>query len=187
MKEPRFYATAAEFRQWLELHASSATELIVGFHKGGSNPPSMSWSESVDEALCHGWIDGVRRRIDKQSYSIRFTPRKRSSIWSAINIDKFNQLEAAGRVKPAGLNAFSHRTEERSVVYAHEQEKIASLSDEEEREFKKHQAAWHFLESTPPSYRKVVLHWVVSAKRPETRAARIKKLFDACSAGVRLR
>jgi uncharacterized protein YdeI (YjbR/CyaY-like superfamily) len=186
MADPRFFATAADFRGWLEGSASTSSELVVGFHKVASDRPSMRWSESVDEALCFGWIDGVRKRIDEHSYQIRFTPRKPSSNWSAVNIAKFHRLQAEGRITPAGAKAFALRTEEKSVVYAYEQEEIASLAPDEMREFKSHKAAWRFFEGTPPSYRKVVLHWVVAAKKPETRAVRLAKLVEACTAGKRL-
>ena len=116
-----FFATPQAFRQWLERHAASAPELLVGFHKVGSGRPSMGWSESVDEALCFGWIDGIRRRLDEHTYSIRFTPRKPSSIWSAVNIAKVEQLQAAGRMTPAGLAAFAHRKAHKSAIYSHEQ------------------------------------------------------------------
>lgn len=187
MADPQFFATPAEFRQWLERHADGSTELIVGFHKVGSNRPSMRWPESVDEALCYGWIDGVRRRIDEHSYLIRFAPRKPSSTWSAVNIAKYHKLHAAGRVRPAGTKAFAHRTDEKSVTYSYEQEETASLSSNEEREFRKHKAAWRYFESTPPSYRKTVLHWIVSARKPETRASRLAKLVEASALGNRLR
>jgi uncharacterized protein YdeI (YjbR/CyaY-like superfamily) len=187
MIEPAFFATSKEFRKWLERNASEHTELLVGFYKVDSGKQSMSWPESVDEALCYGWIDGVRKRIDDNSYQIRFTPRKPTSIWSSVNIAKFHQLQTAGRVQPAGAAAFLHRTEAKSAIYAYEQESTASLSQDEEREFKKNRAAWKFLEGAPPSYRQVVLHWVVRAKKPETRAARLAKLFEACAAGKRLR
>lgn len=187
MATPIFFETAVAFRAWLELNAASAAELLVGFHKVGSGRPSMSWSESVDEALCFGWIDGVRKRIDDEAYSIRFTPRKPSSIWSAINIAKFEQLQAQGRMTPAGAKAFAHRTEARSVVYAYEQESTAELSADELRAFKRQKAAWTFFENTPPGYRKVILHWVTAAKKAETRASRFAKLLEACAAGQRLR
>lgn len=187
MLAPRFFATAGAFRAWLEAHATSAPELLVGFYKVDSGRPSLSWSESVDEALCFGWIDGVRRRIDGESYSIRFTPRKPTSIWSAVNIAKFERLQAQGRMTAAGAEAFSHRREHRSVVYAYEQEHTAELSPPELREFQRTVAAWEFFLATPPGYQKVVLHWVTSAKRAETRAARLAKLRRACAAGQRLR
>lgn len=187
MKSPTFFPTATAFRQWLASNAGSATELLVGFHKVGSGRPCMSWSESVDEALCFGWIDGVRKRIDDASYSIRFTPRKPTSIWSAINIAKIAQLQAEGRITPAGAKAFAKRTEAKSKVYSHEREAPAELSAAELRSFKRNKAAWRFFESTPPSYRKVVLHWITGAKQPETRVARLAKLLEASAAGQRLK
>ena len=157
---PTFFATPQAFRQWLERHAASAPELLVGFHKVGSGRPSMGWSESVDEALCFGWIDGIRRRIDEHTYSIRFTPRKPSSIWSAVNIAKVEQLQAAGRMTPAGLAAFAHRKADKSAIYSHEQAGVAELPVALQRAFQRNKAAWrYFQESTPPSYRKVMLHW----------------------------
>jgi uncharacterized protein YdeI (YjbR/CyaY-like superfamily) len=147
----------------------------------------MSWSESVDEALCSGWIDGVRRRIDDGAYSIRFTPRKPGSIWSAINIAKVEQLQAEGRMTGAGTEAFARRTDARSKVYSHEQAQTAELSAAELLAFKRDKAAWRFFdEDTPPGYKKVVLHWISSAKKPETRVARLAKLIEACATGQRL-
>jgi len=183
---PRFFATASAFRAWLEEHAASATELLVGYHKVASGRPSMSWPESVDEALCFGWIDGVRRRIDGESYSIRFTPRRAGSNWSAINIAKVEQLRAAGRMTPAGERAFARRTEARSGVYGYEQPSSAELSPEEARTFRREKVAWRFFEDLPPSYRRAVLRWITTAKRAETRAARLAKLVAACGEGRRL-
>jgi uncharacterized protein YdeI (YjbR/CyaY-like superfamily) len=183
---PTFFATAAAFRQWLELHAAEATELLVGFHKVDSGRPSMSWSESVDEALCFGWIDGVRKRIDDHSYSIRFTHRRASSIWSAINIAKFEQLQSEGRMTPAGAQAFAHRKEHKSAIYSYEQEESAELSAQELREFRRNKQAWQFFEAAPPGYKKQMLHRIVSARKPETRAARLAKLVQASAAGQRL-
>lgn len=182
-----FFTDAKAFRRWLEVHAATATELLVGFHKVGSGCASMSWSESVDEALCFGWIDGVRRRIDETAYSIRFTPRKPDSIWSAVNIAKFGRLQADGRMMPAGAEAFAKRTEAKSAIYAYEQESVAQLSAAELKAFKRNREAWGFFEGTPPGYQKVVLHWVTGAKKPETRTARLAKLVQACAAGQRLR
>jgi uncharacterized protein YdeI (YjbR/CyaY-like superfamily) len=184
---PRFFATAAAFRGWLDANAASATALLVGFHKVGSGRACMSWPESVDEALCHGWIDGVRKRIDDDSYSIRFTPRRAGSIWSAVNIAKVEQLRAQGRMTAAGERAFAGRREARSGVYAYEQAGTATLAPEELRAFRRRKAAWTYFASTPPSYRKVVLHWITSAKRAETRASRLARLIEACAAGERLR
>ena len=187
---PVFFASPAAFRAWLAAHAASASELIVGFHKVATGRPSLSWSESVDEALCFGWIDGVRRRIDEERYCIRFTPRRPGSIWSAVNLAKVEALRAAGRMQPAGEAAFAQRLAHKSAVYSYEQppQPPAELSPAELREFKRAKAAWQFFsEATPPSYRKLVLHWVCSAKKPETRAARLGRLMTACAAGERLR
>lgn len=182
-----FFATPKAFRQWLESHADSAPELLVGFHKVGSGRPSMGWSESVDEALCFGWIDGIRRRIDEHTYSIRFTPRKPSSIWSAVNIAKVEQLQAAGRMTPAGLAAFAHRKAHKSAIYSHEQAAVVELPASLQRAFQRNKAAWRFFqESTPPSYRKSMLHSVASAKRDATREARFAELVAACAAGERI-
>lgn len=187
MSAPRYFATAAAFRTWLEANAASQTELLVGFHKIGSGKPSMSWSESVDEALCFGWIDGVRKRIDEQSYSIRFTPRKTTSIWSAINIAKMEKLQAEGRMTEAGAKAYTHRQEQKSKVYAYEQESTAELSSEELREFKHNLEAWAYFQATPPSYKRVILHWITSAKKVETRVSRFTTLMQACASRQRLR
>ncbi|WP_372657882.1 YdeI family protein [Hydrogenophaga sp.] len=186
MAEPRFFATPAAFRRWLEQHAATSAELIVGYYKVGSGRPSMRWSESVDEALCFGWIDGVRHRIDEQAYRIRFTPRRPDSTWSAVNIAKFEALLAGGRVSPAGAQAFAHRLEANSRIYSHEQPEEAPLSPAELSAFQKHKTAWRYFESTPPSYRKRVLHWMASARKSETRASRFTKLMDACASGTRL-
>lgn len=183
---PVFFDSAQDFRAWLAAHADSATELLVGFHKVGSGRPSMSWSESVDQALCHGWIDGVRRRIDDASYSIRFTPRKPRSIWSAVNIAKIEALRAQGLLLPAGEAAFAHRSEERSRVYSHERDTPAELDAANAGQFQAQPAAWAYFCACPPGYRATVLHWVTSAKKPETRSARLARLIDACAAGQRL-
>ena len=186
MPTPLFFPAPAAFRQWLQAHAASAPELLVGFYKVGTGRPCMTWSESVDEALCYGWIDGVRRRIDEHSYSIRFTPRKPSSIWSAVNIAKVEHLQATGRMTPAGQVAFSHRQAHKSAIYSHEQAAAAELPAEQLREFQRHKKAWQFFEAAPAGYRKTLLHWVTSAKRPETRAARFAQLLAACAAQERI-
>jgi uncharacterized protein YdeI (YjbR/CyaY-like superfamily) len=187
MVSPRFFVTSTAFRAWLAAHAGTSQELVVGYHKVGSGKPSMTWPESVDEALCFGWIDGVRKGIDDNTYQIRFTPRKVGSIWSAVNIAKVETLSAAGRMTPAGEAAFGQRTVAKSIVYAYEQPQTAELSDEQLREFKRNRKAWKYFEAAPPGYRKVLLHWVTSAKRPDTRASRLATLVDACAAGKRLR
>ena len=184
---PKFFSTAAKFRTWLAKNSATSRELLVGFNKVGSGKASMSWPESVDEALCYGWIDGVRKRIDESTYQIRFTPRKADSIWSAVNIAKFELLSAQGRMTDAGARAYAHRTAKKSVVYAYEQDNEAALSKAEVREFRRVRGAWEFLQDSPPSYRRVVLHWIVHAKKPETRASRLQRLLQACAAGERLR
>ncbi|MBK7116687.1 MAG: bacteriocin-protection protein, partial [Proteobacteria bacterium] len=144
MASPRFFESADAFRAWLVKNAATASELLVGYHKVATGRPSMSWSESVDEALCFGWIDGVRKRIDDDTYSIRFTPRKATSIWSAINIGKIEQLRIQGRMTPQGESAFASRTEARSVVYAYEQKATAELTPDEVRAFMRKKLAWRF-------------------------------------------
>ncbi len=187
MPTPVFFPNAVAFRRWLKANAATAPELIVGYYKVATGKPSMTWSESVDEALCFGWIDGIRKRVDDTAYQIRFTPRRPTSIWSAINIAKVKQLTAEGRMTPAGLAAFALRTKAKSGVYAFEQTTAAALSPAERREFKRAKKAWKFFEASPPSYRKTVLHWICSAKKPETQRTRFEKLLAACAAEQRLR
>lgn len=171
-----FFSTPDEFRKWLEANYESETELIVGFYKVGSGKPSMTWSQSVDQALCFGWIDGIRRSIDEESYSIRFTPRRTTSIWSAVNIKKVEELTKAGLMKPAGLKAFSLLKESR--IYSHEKEAV-KLDEEYEKQFKKDKVAWDFFMKQAPSYRKVMTHWIMSAKQEKTRLSRLEKLISA--------
>ncbi len=185
--KPVFFATPKALRAWFMAHSATATELLAGFHKVDSGVPSVTWSESVDEALCVGWIDGVRRRIDDARYSVRFTPRKPTSIWSAVNIAKVERLREEGRMTAAGERAFACRLEGRSRVYAYEQADAAALSGAEQAAFKGDQAAWAYFEACPTGYRRTLLHWVTEAKRAETRRARLEKLMAACAAGKRLR
>ena len=187
MTSPTFFATPQAFRAWLQKHAATQTELLVGLYKVDSGRPSMTWPESVDEALCFGWIDAVRKRIDDSAYQIRFTRRKPTSVWSAININKYQQLLAQGRITPAGAQAWAHRTASKSVIYAYEQPQTATLTAAELKLFKRQVAAWRFFDDSPPGYRKTLLHWVTTAKKPETRAARLGKLVQACAASLKLR
>jgi uncharacterized protein YdeI (YjbR/CyaY-like superfamily) len=187
MTAPLWFATASAFRAWLDRHHASAGELLVGFHKVGTGRPCMTWPESVDEALCYGWIDGVRRRIDDTAYSIRFTPRRPGSIWSAVNLRKVDALIAAGRMRPAGLLAWQNRDLQRTSVYSFEQTDSAQLDDVETERFMLDAAAWTYFKSTPPGYRKTVLHWITTAKKPDTRARRLAELVAACAQGRRLR
>lgn len=183
---PVFFATAAGFRRWLARNAHRAGELVVGFRKVGTGLPSMTWPESVDEALCFGWIDGVRKRVNDATYQIRFTPRRPGSTWSAVNIAKAERLIAEGRMQPAGLEAFARRLAEKSRVYSYEQDEAATLTAAETRAFRRDKAAWRYFEAAPPGYRKTVLHWIGSARQPATRARRLEKLIAACAAAKRL-
>jgi uncharacterized protein YdeI (YjbR/CyaY-like superfamily) len=181
--EPTFFATPADFRVWLERHHESHGELIVGFHKRGTGRPSITWPEAVDQALCFGWIDGVRRRIDDASYSIRFTPRKPRSTWSAVNIKRMKELVDEGLVAPAGLAAFERRTDDRTAIYSYEQRKSAKLEPDQERRLRADERANAYFESQPPSYRRMAIHWVTSAKKPETRERRLQQLIECSAAG----
>jgi uncharacterized protein YdeI (YjbR/CyaY-like superfamily) len=186
VQSPYFFTDAHAFRDWLEQHHASETELLVGYYKVGSGRASMSWPESVDEALCFGWIDGVRKRIDGEAYQIRFSPRRSTSIWSAVNIAKIELLIAQDRVRPAGLKAYSQRSAKRSRVYSFEQAKPNSLGDAEIREFQRFPRAWQYFESVAPSYRKAVTHWILAAKQDATRTRRLAQLIEACAECRRL-
>ena len=182
---PTFFATQDGFRKWLDDHHGSVGELLVGFWKVGSRKPSMTWSESVDQALCFGWIDGVRRKIDDESYTIRFTPRRPKSVWSAINNAKVTALIASGLMQPAGLAAFEKREEHRSVIYSYEN-RPREFDPEYEKRFRKHKKAWAFFEAQPFGYRRLMIYWVVSAKQEATRFSRLEKLIAASMEGKRL-
>lgn len=183
---PTYFATPTDFRRWLTRHHKAATELLVGFHKKATGTPSMTWPESVDEALCVGWIDGVRRRVDDARYSIRFSPRRAKSIWSAINIARVKVLAAEGRMRPAGLAAFERRDEKRSRIYAYEQIKKATFDAAQLRAFKANRAAWKFFREQAPSYRQRCIYYVTSAKQEATRARRLKRLIAESAAGREL-
>ena len=180
-----FFATGAQFRSWLAEHHGSATELLVGFWKVGSGQPSMTWSESVDEALCFGWIDGVRRRLDDRSYTIRFTPRRPGSIWSAVNVAKAQALTDAGLMTPAGLAALAARRADRTAVYSHEQggDVALTLTTTEEARLRSAPGAWEHFAAQPGSYRRAVVHWLHSAKGVDTRARRLEVLVEQSAAG----
>ncbi len=182
---PTFFKTPQDFRRWLDKHHASTDELWVGFYKRESGKPSITWPESVDEALCVGWIDGVRKRHGPDSYMIRFTPRRRRSVWSVINIRKVEMLTAQGRMRPAGVKAYAARQENRSGTYSYEQRRD-QLEEPYASALKSHIRAWEFFQSQPASYRKVAGWWVVSAKKEETRAKRLQKLIDYCEQGKRI-
>lgn len=186
MSAPRFFATAAAFRAWLHAHHQHETELLVGFHKKGSGKPSMTWPESVDEALCYGWIDGVRRSLGEDSYTIRFTPRRPGSIWSNVNSAKVAALLEAGRMMPAGVAAWERRDPEKSGIYTFERNNPVAFDAEAERRFKRSRRAWTFFQAQPPGYRRLATHYVTSAKRPETRERRLAVLIECSARGERL-
>jgi uncharacterized protein YdeI (YjbR/CyaY-like superfamily) len=183
---PVFFASPAELRAWLEQHHDSERELIVGYYKKGVDKPTLTWPQSVDEALCFGWIDGVRRRIDDDRYCIRFTPRKTRSTWSAVNIARVPELVAAGRMTEAGLRAFEARTADNSAVYSYDTKDPGQLDAAQLAAIQADPAAWEFWERQPPSYRKAVLHWITTAKKPETRDKRLATLISDSRAGRRI-
>lgn len=177
VSEPVFFRTPAELRRWFARHHGSTSELFLGYWKVGSGHKSVTWPESVDEALCVGWIDGVRRRIDEHSYVIRFTPRKTSGIWSAVNIARIAVLDAEGRLHDAGRAAFAARRETKSGVYSFEQPSV-ELTDEYATLLRRNRKAWAHFEARAPSYRKAVMWWIVSAKQETTRLRRLAMLIE---------
>jgi uncharacterized protein YdeI (YjbR/CyaY-like superfamily) len=183
--KPVFFQTPSSFREWLEEHHAKAEVLLVGFYKKGSAKPSITWPESVDQALCYGWIDGVRKSIDKFSYTIRFTPRKRGSIWSSVNIKRAQALIEQGQMQPAGLKAYQARKENKSGSYSYEQRSV-DLEEPYNQLLKKNEAAWSFFQKQPASYRKAISWWIISAKKDETRLKRLERLMAYSVQGQRL-
>jgi uncharacterized protein YdeI (YjbR/CyaY-like superfamily) len=178
MEEPTYFETPADLREWLERNHESAAELWVGFRRKASGLPSITWPEAVDEALCVGWIDGVRKSVDDTSYKIRFTPRKPTSNWSSVNIGRVAALTRDGRMRPMGLAAYERRSEKRSGIYSYEQRRSARLEPAQERRFKANAGAWAFFQAQPAGYRRTATWWVVSAKRDATREKRLATLID---------
>ena len=185
-QDPLFFANATTLRRWFAKNAATTTELVVGFMKKNTGVASATWPEAVDEALCVGWIDGIRHRIDDGRYKIRFTPRRRGSHWSNINIRRIAALKAAGRVKAAGLAAFAARKPSKSRRAAYEQRTAAELSPQDIKVFMRNAAAWKYYGTLPSGYRQKVTWWVTTAKKPETRAKRLRTLIEACAKGRRL-
>lgn len=183
--KPTFFKTPSDFRKWLEKHHESSKELLVGFYKKGSGRASITWPESVDEALCFGWIDGIRRSIDDSSYSIRFTPRKAISTWSVVNIKRAQELIDERLMKPAGLKAFQARKEYRSGIYSYEQ-RSEKLPDPYATIFKQNKKAWDFFQAQSPWYRKTLGWWIVGAKREETRLKRLATLMEESASGRKM-
>ena len=180
-----FFATPAELRKWFRGNHAKAQELWVGFYKRASGQPSITWPESVDEALCVGWIDGIRKSLDDHRYTIRFTPRRPGSIWSAVNIRRVAVLAKEKRMQPAGVKAFAARSEYKSGIYSYEQRAV-ELPEPYEGILKKNRAAFAFFEKQPASYRKNIFWWIAGAKREETRMTRLHKLIDLSSQGKRV-
>lgn len=180
-----FFATPEDFRKWLGRNYKAEAELLVGFYKVGTRKPSMIWSESVDEALCFGWIDGVRNTIDSESYCIRFTPRNPKSNWSAVNIKKVEELIRQGRMQPVGLDAFEKRKADKSAIYSYEN-KPEKFDNDLENKFQNHRDAWIHFTSLASSYQRTCIYWVMSAKQEVTRETRLAKLIKASESGDRI-
>jgi uncharacterized protein YdeI (YjbR/CyaY-like superfamily) len=180
-----YFASPEGFRAWLEEHHERATEVWIGYWKKHTGKPSLTWSQAVDEALCFGWIDGVLRRVDDERHMQRFTPRKPTSNWSAVNVAKVEQLRAEGRMRPEGEAAFALRREAKTGVYSYEQRHLAAFEPEQEQRFRANAAAWEYWSAAPAGYRKMATWWVVSAKKPETRERRLAKLIEVSAAGRR--
>ena len=183
--KPKFFTTQEKFREWLEKNHASADELVVGFHKKSSGKKSITYGEALDEALCFGWIDGVKRSLDETSYTQRFTPRRARSIWSLVNVKHVERLKKEGRMHAAGLAAYAQRDPKRTGIYAFENAP-RELSAEYEKELRKVKGAWEYFQTYPPYLKKTVSFWVMSAKKEETRTARLKRLIDSCAKGERI-
>jgi uncharacterized protein YdeI (YjbR/CyaY-like superfamily) len=181
---PSFFATEADFRRWLAANHEIAPELLVGFWKKGSGKPSIDWPQARDQALCFGWIDGIRKSLGEDAYTIRFTPRRKGSVWSKVNVERFAALTAEGQMTAAGTRAYEEN-KYRSGLYAYERP-LADLTSDEGKQFRRNKAAWSDWAKRPPGYRRVVLHWVTSAKKPETRARRLITLIECSAKGEKI-
>ena len=181
-----FFPTAADFRTWLAEHHDRHDVLWVGFHRKATGRPSMTWPESVDEALCYGWIDGLRKSVDDEAYKIRFTPRRPGSHWSLVNLERVSALIEEGRMEPAGMTAYEARDPDNSGRASYEREK-ADLSADQIATFKSRPVAWEFWCAQPPGYRKQATWWVISAKREDTRERRLATLIEDSANGLRIK
>ncbi|MEA2461375.1 MAG: hypothetical protein QOH90_1552 [Actinomycetota bacterium] len=186
MSEPHFFKSPAEFRRWLDKNHAAQTEVWVGFYKKATGKPTMTWSDAVDQALCYGWIDGVRYRHDDESYRQRFTPRTARSTWSSVNVAKVAELKKKGLMKPAGLAAFEARRENKTGIYSYEN-RPEKLPAAHEKVFKKDKGAWKFFEAQARSYRRAAIWWVISAKKEETRKRRLASLISDSGEGRRVK
>jgi uncharacterized protein YdeI (YjbR/CyaY-like superfamily) len=178
-----FFETAPQLRDWLDEHHETAADLIVGAWKKGTGKPTLTWEEIVEEALCVGWIDSIRRSVPGDGWTIRLTPRRKGGNWSAVNVAKVAALRAAGRMRPAGEAAFAERRDDRTAIYSFEQARDPELAADEEARFRADAAAWAWFSAKAPSFRKQALHWVISAKRPETRERRLAVLIASSADG----
>lgn len=185
MEEVKFFKTENHFRKWLEKNYDKKKELWVGYYKKNTGRQSIEWSNSVDQALCFGWIDGIRKSIDDESYKIRFTPRKPTSIWSKINIKKVEELTKKGLMHPAGIEAFKKRDEKKSKVYSFERESV-KLNGVYVKILKKNKKAYNFFNSLSPYIKKISIHWIISAKQEETRLKRLNILIKSSEAGEKI-
>ncbi|MFL6846961.1 MAG: YdeI/OmpD-associated family protein [Sphingomicrobium sp.] len=183
-QSPTFFASEADFRRWLQANHDTAPELLVGFWKKGSGKPSIDWPLARDQALYFGWIDGIRKSLGEKAYTIRFTPRRKGSIWSKVNVERYEALTAEGQMTAAGVRAYEEN-KHKSGLYSYENEQ-KELTAAEEKLFRRSKAAWTDWEKRPPGYRKLVLHWITSAKRPEARAKRLATLIEVSSRGERI-
>ena len=184
MAEPVYFSSETEFRQWLSANHQTAPELLVGFWKRSSGKPSIDWPQARDQALCFGWIDGLRKSLGEHAYTIRFTPRRKGSIWSKVNAERFEALSAAGYMTPEGVRAYEEN-KHKSGLYSYENE-LKELTPAETRLIRANKAAWKDWEARPAGYHKVVLHWINGAKRRETREKRLATLIEASAKGQRI-
>jgi len=183
--QPKFFTSPEKFREWLERNHDSATELLIGFHKKSSGKKSVTYAEALDEALCFGWIDGVRKNLNETSYTIRFTPRKPTSIWSNVNVKHVERLQKEGRMHRAGIDAYERRSPERTGIYSFEN-RPRELSPEYEKIFRQNKAAWKFFQEQPSGYKRLMVFRTMSAKKEETRLRRLKQLIESSEKGVRM-
>jgi len=183
--QPKFFSSPEKFRQWLEQNHNSATELLIGFHKKSSGKKSITYAEALDEALCFGWIDGVRKSLNETSYMQRFTPRKPRSIWSNINVKHVERLQKEGRMHRAGIEAYERRSPERTGIYSFEN-RPRELSPEFEKTFRQNKGAWKFFQEQPAGYKRLMIFRTMSAKKEETRLRRLKQLIESSEKGVRM-
>ena len=183
--KPKFFSSPAEFRQWLEQNHDRASELMIGFHKKSSGKESITYAEALDEALCFGWIDGVRKKLNETSYVQRFTPRKPRSIWSLINVNHVERLKKEGRMYPAGLEAYARRDPKRTGIYSFENEPH-KLAPAYEKKFRQNKSAWKFFEDQPPYYKKLMIFRIMSGKKEETRLRRLEQLIETSAQGKRI-